>query len=301
MERVTEAAEAVGYVPNAAARSLRSRRTGQIAVRDARRRQPGVYDDGRLDPAGRASARLAADAALDGRGVEDELAMMRDLKHRFVDGMILASLDLTPAHAEELRASGRPVVVIGRPTKGTRVDMVRAYSRKGAAEAVRHLHGTGRRRIAFVNGPSTPCPEPAATGLSGRAALVRLPATTTRMEVAADFMVEPGRDATERLLERVRPTRSSARTTSWPSELWRPCATPACDVPERRGSRRHGRQCVVRGHVADADHGRSRLGRAGAARGRAAARADRAIRASSRAVVGVEPSLVIRALSGAAV
>ena len=31
LAKVTEAAEAVGYVPNAAARSLRSRRTGQIA------------------------------------------------------------------------------------------------------------------------------------------------------------------------------------------------------------------------------------------------------------------------------
>jgi LacI family transcriptional regulator len=132
--------------------------------------------------------------------------MLRDLKHRFVDGLILASLDLTEAHAAELEQAAAPVIVIGRPTRGTRVDTVRAQSRRGAAEAVRHLHSLGRRRIAFVNGPTHTAP-----GSSRRLGYLDglrscgLRRDDLLCEVADDFMVEPGRRATEQLLERARP------------------------------------------------------------------------------------------------
>src|SRR5215204_5051506 len=110
LARVTEAAEAVGYVPNAAARSLRSRRTGQIAFALPDIANP-VYTTmvGSIQEVARKRGlRLmlhatAADAA-------DELALVRDLKHRFVDGLILASLHLTNAHADELRRAAAPVV-----------------------------------------------------------------------------------------------------------------------------------------------------------------------------------------------
>jgi LacI family transcriptional regulator len=137
---------------------------------------------------------------------EDELAILRDLKRRFVDGLILCSLRLTEEHEFELARAAAPVVVIGRPSRGTVVDTVRANSRKGAGEAVRHLFAVGRRRIAFVNGPPETAPGSSrrlgyfdglrACGLERDEALI---------EVAADFMVEPGRQAAERLLARVRP------------------------------------------------------------------------------------------------
>jgi LacI family transcriptional regulator len=141
-----------------------------------------------------------------GADADDELAMLRDLKHRFVDGLILASLDLTDAHAVELEHAAAPVIVIGRPTRGTRIDTVRAHSRRGAAEAVRHLHALGRRRIAFVNGPTHTAP-----GSSRRLGYLdglrscALNRDDALCEVADDFMVEPGRRATERLLARARP------------------------------------------------------------------------------------------------
>ena len=206
LSRVTEAAEAVGYVPNAAARSLRSRRTGQIAFAMPDVGNP-VYTTmiGSIQEVARARGwRLMLHST--GADAEDELAMIRDLKHRFVDGLILASLDLTEAHAAELRRAAAPVVVIGRPGKGTAVDTVRAHSRKGASEAVRHLYDAKRRRIAFVNGPEYTAP-----GSSRRlgyldglrsCSLVR---EESLIEVAADFMIEPGRRATERLLARERP------------------------------------------------------------------------------------------------
>jgi LacI family transcriptional regulator len=206
LARVTEAAEAVGYAPNAAARSLRSRRTGQIAFAMPDVGNP-VYTamvSSIQDVARARGFRLLLHST--GADAEDELAMVRDLKHRFVDGLILASLHLTDVHADELRRAAAPVVVIGRPTKGTPVDTVRAYSRKGAAEAVRHLHGAGRRRIALVNGPQHTAPGASRhLGYLDGLRSCGLRRDDKRIEVAADFMVEPGRRATERLLRRVRP------------------------------------------------------------------------------------------------
>ncbi|MBA3429390.1 MAG: LacI family DNA-binding transcriptional regulator [Actinobacteria bacterium] len=206
LERVTEAAEAVGYVPNAAARTLRSRRTGQIAFAMPDVANP-VYTTmvGAIQEVAQARGwRLmlhstAADA-------EDELAMLRDLKHRFVDGLILVSLHLGDAHAEELGRAAAPVVVIGGPRSDAITDTVHAYSRKGAADAVRHLYSIGWRRIAFVNGPQHTTP-----GASRRLGYFDglrscgLGRDDSLIEVADDFMIEPGTRATERLLARVRP------------------------------------------------------------------------------------------------
>jgi LacI family transcriptional regulator len=204
--RVTEAAEAVGYAPNAAARSLRSRRTGQIAFAMPDVGNP-VYTTmvGSIQEVARQRGwRLMLHST--GADAEDELAMVRDLKHRFVDGLILASLHLTEAHAEELRHAAAPVVVIGRPAKGTPVDTVRAHSRKGAADAVRHLHGLGRRGIAFVNGPqNTVSGAERRLGYLDGLRSCGLARDDALIEVGADFMIEPGRIATERLLERTRP------------------------------------------------------------------------------------------------
>jgi LacI family transcriptional regulator len=206
LARVTEAAEAVGYVPNAAARTLRSRRTEQIAFAMPDVGNP-VYASmvHSIQEVARARGlRLMLHST--GADAEDELAMVRDLKHRYVDGLILASLHLTEAHADELRRAAAPVIVIGRPTKGTPTDSVRAYSRKGAAEAVRHLHAAGRRRIGFVNGPQHTAP-----GASRRLGYLDglrscgVARDDALIEVAADFMIEPGRSATARLLERVTP------------------------------------------------------------------------------------------------
>ena len=82
LERVTEAAEAIGYVPNAAARTLRSRRTGQIAFAMPDVGNP-VYTTmiGSIQEVAKARGwRLMLHST--GADMEDELAIVRDLKHR---------------------------------------------------------------------------------------------------------------------------------------------------------------------------------------------------------------------------
>jgi LacI family transcriptional regulator len=205
-QRVLEAATAVGYAPNAAARSLRSRRTGQIAFAMPDVANP-VYTTmvGAIQELARSQGRRLLLHST-GADAEDELAMLRDLKHRFVDGLILVSLDLTDAHVEELARAAVPVVVIGGRRSDAITDTVHANSRKGAADAVRHLHSLGRRRIAFVNGPQHTTP-----GASRRLGYLDglrscgLTRDDSLLEVADDFMIEPGHDATVRLLARERP------------------------------------------------------------------------------------------------
>ena len=206
LERVTAAAEAVGYVPNAAARSLRSRRTGQIAFAMPDIANP-VYTTmvGSIQQIARAHGSRLILHSTD-RDVSDELGFLADLKQRYVDGLILCSLDFTDAHATAVASAPVPVAVIGHPTKGAKVDTVRANSRSGAAEAVRHLHMHGRRRIAFLNGPEHTAPGSARKlGYLDALRSCGLERDDALIEVAADFTLEPGREAAERLLARARP------------------------------------------------------------------------------------------------
>jgi LacI family transcriptional regulator len=206
MRAVTDAAERVGYVPHAAARSLRSRRTGQIAFAMPDIANP-VYTQ--MVASIQAVAREHGSRLLlhsTGADLQEELEIVRDLKRRFVDGLILVSLRLGEEHGPELAAAAAPVVVLGRPAKEPLVDTVRANSRRGAAEAMRHLAGAGRKRIAFVNGPQDTAPGSSRRlGYFDGLRAAALPREDALVEVADDFTIDAGRSATARLLARTTP------------------------------------------------------------------------------------------------
>jgi LacI family transcriptional regulator len=207
LESVLEAAEAVGYAPNAAARSLRSRRTGQIAFAMPDISNP-VYT-AMVSSIQAVAREFGVRLLLHSTDAElaDELALLRDLKQRYVDGLILCSIHFTDAHVAALRRVAVPVAVIGRPPKEARVDTVRANSRRGAVEAVRHLHDCGRRRIAFINGPEATTPGRARRlGYLDGLRACGLARDDDLIEVADDFnAVEPGARAAVQLLERTKP------------------------------------------------------------------------------------------------
>jgi LacI family transcriptional regulator len=206
MRRVTEAAESVGYVPNAAARSLRSRRTGQIAFAMPDVANP-VYTSmvRAISDVARANASRLILHSTDGDAA-DELGFLDGLKQRYVDGLILVSLEFTEAHAAAIAAAAVPVAVIGNPPKDARVDTVRPNSRRGAADAVRHLYEVGRRRIALLNGPERTAPGSARKlGYLDALRACGLDRDDGLVEVAADFTIEAGREAAARLLARARP------------------------------------------------------------------------------------------------
>jgi DNA-binding LacI/PurR family transcriptional regulator len=154
---VEKAIDRLGYVPNRAARSLVTRRSGSIAL---------VI----TEPANRLFSEpffpalvRGVSAALADRDLQlvllmphdevDEARSVRYLTAGHVDGVILVSLHGNDPLPAQLVARQIPSVVIGRPPRGVDVDYVDADNRDGGRRATAHLIDSGRRRIATITGP----------------------------------------------------------------------------------------------------------------------------------------------------
>ncbi|MGY0487117.1 LacI family DNA-binding transcriptional regulator [Streptomyces sp. WG-D5] len=200
VEKVERAAAELGYVPNAVARSLKDGRTRQLtfAVPDIGNPVYVAMVRAIQSVAKAAGYRLllhSTDAV-----AEDELAVLRGLRDRTSDGLILCPIRITDAHVEALRSAAGPVVVIGSLPRGVPVDSVRADSVEGVSLAVRHLYETGRRRIAFVNGPADTVPG-RGRGEGFRKALADCGlAYDPDLVVHTEFDIESGAAATDSLL-----------------------------------------------------------------------------------------------------
>ncbi|MFJ3673842.1 LacI family DNA-binding transcriptional regulator [Streptomyces sp. NPDC090106] len=150
-ERVQAAAEDLGYQPNRAARGLITGRTGHIGVIVPDLLNPFFADICKGVQArarGLGHAVFVSDAERD-EGLE--LDAIRTMTPE-VDGIILCAPHLS---AEELgslhRLTSKPVVLLHRKEPG--FPSVTADMAEGIADALRHLHALGHRRIAYVGGP----------------------------------------------------------------------------------------------------------------------------------------------------
>ncbi|GLW11015.1 LacI family transcriptional regulator [Microtetraspora sp. NBRC 13810] len=202
VHKVLSAAEELGYVPNSVARSLKSRRTNQIAFAMADIANPVYLAMVReIQPVLKAAGYRLVLHSTDA-DVGDEIGVLRSLGERYVDGLIMIPLRVTEELVKAIAAARAPVVVIGSVPDGLRVDNVRTDSRTGLRLALDHLHGLGRSRIGFVNGPLDTVPGAArgAAYADGLAAL-GLPYQPELVETG-DFYRAEGAEAVRRLLDR---------------------------------------------------------------------------------------------------
>ncbi|WP_328539326.1 LacI family DNA-binding transcriptional regulator [Streptomyces sp. NBC_00344] len=200
VQKVEQAVAELGYVPNAVARSLKGGRTRQLtfAMEDIGNPVYVAMVRGIQAVTRAAGYRLllhSTDAVVD-----DELAVIRSLSDRTSDGLILCPIRVTDAYAQALSTAAAPVVIIGSVPESVPVDSVRTDSVRGVALAVRHLYDTGRRRIAFVNGPLDTVPgRNRATGYRTALAGLGLPYDEA-LVVNTEFSTEAGATAAEQLL-----------------------------------------------------------------------------------------------------
>ncbi|MFD3496789.1 LacI family DNA-binding transcriptional regulator [Streptomyces sp. NPDC058676] len=161
VERVRRAVDELGYVPNQAARSLVTRRHDAVAVVVAEP-ETRVFADPffALQLRGISKELTALDnqlVLLLTEGRDDHARVGRYLAGGHVDGALVFSLHLEDPLPGLIRRAGVPTVFGGRPGwsdgEGGDVVYVDSDNRGGARDAVRHLVGLGRRRVAHITGP----------------------------------------------------------------------------------------------------------------------------------------------------
>ncbi|MER7931195.1 MULTISPECIES: LacI family DNA-binding transcriptional regulator [unclassified Streptomyces] len=208
VERVRRAVEELGYVPNQAARSLVTRRHDAIAVVIAEP-ETRIFTDPffALQLRGISKELTAHDnqlVLLLTEGRDDHARVARYLTGGHVDGALVFSLHLDDPLPGLIDGSGVPVVFGGRPgwsDGGDSAVYVDCDNRGGARDAVRHLAGLGRTRIAHITGPLDQTS--AADRLQGyRDVMDALGESDPQLVVASDFTPAGGEHAMGELLDR---------------------------------------------------------------------------------------------------
>lgn len=203
VERVRSAAAALGYRADVIGRSLRMKKTFQVAFAVADIGNPVYVEMMRaihevLAPHGyRVVVMTTGDTAT------STSELVHALNGGFVDGLIVVPLRTDDRLTREIRQAPVPVVVIGRALSEQGISSVSTDSASGIGEAVRHLFAGGRRRLGFLNGPLDTTPgESRQRGFDAAVGPGGVAAERIDVEIAGDFTVAAGLDAARRLLGR---------------------------------------------------------------------------------------------------
>ena len=169
-----------GYVPNRAARSLRTRRSDSVGVVIAEPTgrifgDPFFAEVLRGISAGLAARQLHLVLVMSQTPEEERWAEGYLTSGGHVDGVIMFSLHGDDPLPDHLQSRGIPVVVGGEPPERARVSYVDNDNHGGAVAAVKHLIDQGRTTIATITGP------------------MDMPAGVTRREAYRDALRAAGR------------------------------------------------------------------------------------------------------------
>jgi DNA-binding LacI/PurR family transcriptional regulator len=164
-ELVWNAVDATGYVPNRAARSLVTRRTGTIAlvVSDSESHDDDPFMSrffsdpffGRVVGGLMSALRpVGVQLALQLAGNQEaRTRLVGDLRQGQADGVVLLSLHPGDTLPQLLADAGLAGIMIGRPATPVPISYVDVANDAGAALAADHLVGRGRQRIGMITGP----------------------------------------------------------------------------------------------------------------------------------------------------
>lgn len=153
-KKIEEAAQRLGYTPNAVARSLRSRKTTTIGVIIADICNPFFPSVVRgIEDTARKKGYNIILCNTDGK-YEREKEALETLVQKRVDGLLIAPVQKKLDDFLELKRKKIPFVLIGRHFDPLETDHVITDDVKGAFMATEYLIKKGHKKILMINGPS---------------------------------------------------------------------------------------------------------------------------------------------------
>jgi DNA-binding LacI/PurR family transcriptional regulator len=148
--RIRQIADQLGYIPSAAARSLKTNRTRVVGVLVHRVADP-FYSrviDGIQDTLHPHTYSTFLASANNDRARQDEI--LRAMTERRVDGLIICSMFITRAYYDQIKPHDAPLVLLHNRAPGVTPLTLYHDDCFGARAMVRHLLDLGHRRIAFL-------------------------------------------------------------------------------------------------------------------------------------------------------
>jgi LacI family transcriptional regulator len=202
VDKVRAAIDELGFVRNDAARQLRAGRSLSIGLVVLDVSNPFFTDVARGAEDRAASDGLTVLLGNSDENKEREAAYLDLFEKQRVHGVLISPVGNANDRLDALHRRGIPAVLVDRQTTDERFSSVAVDDVAGGYLAVRHLLDTGRRRIAFVGGPSDL--RQVADRLAGaRSAVAETDGATLELIETEALTVLQGRTVGESVRERV--------------------------------------------------------------------------------------------------
>jgi DNA-binding LacI/PurR family transcriptional regulator len=197
---VMAAVEELGYRPSGVGRALRMKRTHTLGLIVTDIQNPFFPE---LVQAADTAAREFGYSIILGSAAYDEHRAMHYLDlmvDRRVDGLIIASSQLSDESWRWLERSPVPVVVVNAEPSGVAVQVITSDNADGMRQVTEHLLSLGHRRFAYVRGyEGFTADLPRVDGFRAACAAAGVP-TSDIVEVRGDGLVEGGERAAAQLI-----------------------------------------------------------------------------------------------------
>ncbi|MDE7270174.1 MAG: LacI family transcriptional regulator [Acetatifactor sp.] len=155
---IKKVAREMGYLPNSAARALKTNRTHSIGVLFADDAQSGLTHDyfaGVLDSFKRMAEKCGYDLTFinNNKNRADSMTYLEHSQYRGYDGVVIACIDFTDPEVLELVQSNIPVVTIDYVFNG-HIAVV-SDNVSGMRDLMEYICRMGHKKVAYIHGANT--------------------------------------------------------------------------------------------------------------------------------------------------